>query len=554
MENISSKAKMLDVKPLITHYMDQLSLNQLFGKYVPKTPQMDVAPADALSLLVFNIINSPHPLYKISEWATDYLDGIGEKPVEAKKFNDDCLGRCLDRLYKCNRNELMMELAANAIKVHQLETGQFHNDSTTVTFKGRYENQDSEAVQLRHGHNKDFRPDCLQLVFGLNITDDGHVPLSFSLFDGNQTDDKTHIPNWEQLRRMLGKTDFIYVADCKLCSEDNLDYIHQNGGYFVTVVPKNRSMLKSFSQQLENGEVKWQAAYGVPDNRHPSRQHRFYTFEAGPTPKGYRLIWILSTAKAEQDQKTRERRLADAEAELAILAGKLNRYKLKTRKEIEAAVDIMIKNVKELIDVELVEHTMPYKKKVSPGRPGPDSIYKDCTKIIYELKWRRNQPAIDRQAMADGTFPLITNTQREGADVLHIYKQQPRLEKRFSTTKSVLEIAPVFLEKSSRIEAITFLYFVALMVISLIERAIRKRMAEESISDLPILPQNMKTANPTWNNLRYLFRNVHLSQIFIKEHLVKQTLKGLHDIHIEVLRLLGVPASAYLNLSMETKT
>lgn len=380
------------------------------------------------------------------------------------------------------------------------------------------------------------------------------MPLSFTLFDGNQTDDKTHIPNWEQLRRMLGKTDFIYVADCKLCSEDNLDYIHQNGGYFVTVVPKNRSMLKSFSQQLENGEVKWQAAYGVPDNRHPSRQHRFYTFEAGPTPKGYRLIWILSTAKAEQDQKTRERRLADAEAELAILAGKLNRYKLKTRKEIEAAVDIMIKNVKELIDVELVEHTMPYKKKVSPGRPGPDSIYKDCTKIIYELKWRRNQPAIDRQAMADGTFPLITNTQREGADVLHIYKQQPRLEKRFSTTKSVLEIAPVFLEKSSRIEAITFLYFVALMVISLIERAIRKQMAKESISDLPILPQNMKTANPTWNNLRYLFRNVHLSQIFIKEHLVKQTLKGLHDIHIEVLRLLGVPASAYLNLSMETKT
>ncbi|RPJ81141.1 MAG: IS1634 family transposase [Deltaproteobacteria bacterium] len=554
MKNISSKAKMLNVKPLIAHYMEQLSLNQLFEKYIPKTPQMDVAPADALSLLVFNIINSPHPLYKISEWATDYFDGIGEKQVEAKKFNDDCLGRCLDRLYKCNRNELMMELAANAIKAHQLETGQFHNDSTTITFKGRYENQVSGAVHLRHGHNKDFRPDCLQMVFGLNITDDGHVPLSFSLFDGNQTDDKTHIPNWEQLRRMLGKTDFIYVADCKLCSEDNLDHIHRNGGYFVTVVPKNRSLLKPFSNQLENGEVKWQPACSVADNRHPSRQHDFYTFEGGPTPKGYRLIWIRSTAKAEQDQKTRERRLANAETELADLAGKLNRYKLKSRKQIEAAVAGAIKNVKELIDVEIVERTMPYRKKVSPGRPGPESIYEDRLKITYELKWRRNQMAIDRQAMADGTFPLITNTDRESADVLRIYKQQPRLEKRFSTTKSVLEIAPVFLEKSSRIEAITFLYFVALMVISLIERAVRKQMAEESISDLPILPQNMKTASPTWNNLRYLFRNVHLSQIFVKDHLIKQTLKGLHDIHIEVLRLLGVPASAYMNLSMETDT
>jgi len=111
-----------------------------------------------------------------------------------------------------------------------------------------------------------------------------------------------------------------------------------------------------------------------------------------------------------------------------------------------------------------------------------------------------------------------------------------------------LEIAPVFLEKSSRIEAIAFLHFVALMVISLMERAIRKQMAEESIKSLAILPQKMKTARPTWNNLRYLFRNVHISQIFTENRLISQRLKGLHEIHIEVLRLMGVPSSAYFKL------
>jgi len=35
-----------------------------------------------------------------------------------------------------------------------------------------------------------------------------------------------------------------------------------------------------------------------------------------------------------------------------------------------------------------------------------------------------------------------------------------------------LEVAPVFLEKTRRIEAMVFLYFVALMIVSLIERAI----------------------------------------------------------------------------------
>lgn len=554
MKKIEAKAKMLDVKPLITHYMNQLSLPELFEKYIPKTPQMAIAPAEALTIMVFNIINSPNPLYKVSEWATDYLDGIGETSQEANKYNDDCLGRNLDRLYECKRDELMIELSANAVNAHQLATDKIHNDSTTITFKGRYENQDPNAVQLRRGHNKDFRPDCLQLVFGLNITDDGHVPLSFKLFDGNQADDTTHIPNWEELRQMLERVDFIYIADCKLCSEDNLDHIHANDGYFITVVPKNRSMLKPFQNQLENGEVEWELAYSVQDNRRPSEQHTFYTFETDTTEKGYRLIWILSTAKAEQDLKTRERRLDKAEAELNILADKLNRYKLKTRKQIEAAVARVTKTVQSLLDIEIIEHTEIYTKKVGAGKPGPNSIYEECTKITYEIKWQRNQSAIDKQALSDGTFPLITNTALNCTEVLQSYKQQSRLEKRFNTTKSVLDVAPVFLKKSSRIEAITFLYFVALMVISLIEREVRKRMGEESIESLAILPQKMKTESPTWNNLRYLFRNVHLSEIYIKEQLIKRTLKGLLQIHLEVLRLLGVPSSAYYSFADERGT
>ncbi len=109
-----------------------------------------------------------------------------------------------------------------------------------MTFIGKYDTPDPQAVKLKHGHNKDFRPDCKQVVFGLNITPDGHVPLSYKLFDGNTTDDVTHIPNWNALRTLLEKEDFIYVADCKLCSQKNLIHIAQNGGFFITIVPKDR--------------------------------------------------------------------------------------------------------------------------------------------------------------------------------------------------------------------------------------------------------------------------------------------------------------------------
>ena len=67
------------------------------------------------------------------------------------------------------------------------------------------------------------------------------------------------------------------------------------------------------------------------------------------------------------------------------VAGKLNRYKLKIRNQIEIAVAKAVKRVKELIDIELFEHKSPYSKKNSAGWPGPNSIFKDHIKITYEL-------------------------------------------------------------------------------------------------------------------------------------------------------------------------
>ena len=549
MNNIDVNTKKIDVMPLVVYYMEKLHLDKLFEKYIPSSKKMILTPADVLLKMIFNIITSPKPLYAFSDWLVDYLDGIGSDPIIAKKYNDDCLGRNLDRLYKCDRNSLMFDLTKNAIDEYNLELLKIHNDSTTITFKGIYRDQSDDSVRLCRGHNKDFRPDCLQIVYGLNITEDGHVPLSFQVFDGNQSDDTTHISNWEQLRKMLAKDDFIYTADCKLCSEKNLDHIHENGGKFITVVPKKRSILKPFYKLLQNGDIDWNFAYSVPDNRQPSKKNTFYTYEITSSNDRYRLVWILSTSKARLDYKVREKKILKAETELAELSNKINKYKLKTKNDIQNALNKSIKGVENFIDVKLIQHNVRNKKKVGTGRPGKNSIYKTYISTQYEIGWERNQSGIDEDALSDGTFPLITNTKNNCSDVLRIYKNQPRLEKRFSTLKSITNIAPVFLKKTSRIEAIMFLYFVALMIISLIERAVRSKMDSNSISSLNILPSNMKTKNPTWRNLQYKFKNIHASIVCIDGKIVSQRIKGLQKIHELLLDLLGVPISKYINYS-----
>ena len=291
---IKATTKKMDILPAVKHYIRQLNLYEIFDKHVPKKNNEDLAPAQVLCMMVSNIICASRPLYRVTDWVADYIDGMAEEPINAEKYNDDKLSRGLDKLYKVDRSSIMAELSSNAIEVYNLETNDAHNDSTSVTFTGEYEGQEPGTIKLARGFNKDHRPDCKQIVFGLNITSDGNVPLGYELYDGNQTDDKTHIANWEGLRELLEKEDFFYIADCKLCSMENLDHIHDNGGKFITIVPKNRREVKSFPDYLENNTVEWQEAMTVADSRKKGRFVTYQTFEPQEASAKYRVIWVHS--------------------------------------------------------------------------------------------------------------------------------------------------------------------------------------------------------------------------------------------------------------------
>ncbi len=188
--------------------------------------------------------------------------------------------RDTDRLYQADRASMLADAAASAIRVHTLETKTIHNDSTSLTFAGAYDEQSEEAIQLIYGHNKDHRPAHKQIVFGLNITEDGHVPISYELYNGSTADIVTHQPNWDGLREFLGKEDFIYVADCKLSSRDNLNHINEHGGTFIALVPKNVKEIKQFIVKIKAGEsIEWDAGYCVPASTKKGKDTVYQTYD-----------------------------------------------------------------------------------------------------------------------------------------------------------------------------------------------------------------------------------------------------------------------------------
>jgi len=550
MGQLEARFKQVDVFPLVKHFMDELNLLNLFKKYVPATNGNLAGHAESLCILIANIVCDNKPLYKVQEWLSKYSDGLASEVVAANLFNDDRLARALTALFHSDRHSLMTEVSCNAILGHKLLTDEIHNDSTTITFKGKYNCPDPAAVKLKHGHNKDYRPDCKQIVFGLNITSDGHIPLSYKLFDGNTSDDVTHIPNWNALRTLLGKEDFIYVADCKLCSQKNLNHIADNGGYFITIIPKDRVQVKLFKKKLKEKNVQWEKAFEVENTRKKGTFNIYKTYELQSDKKGFRNIFVHSSSKQQDDERKRQKRIERALSLLEALSPKLNAYHLKTKKQIQTTVDKICKNVQGLIDVRITTERKQVQVPSVPGRRVTlnRGTYKNKWVFKHKIEWALNDQAITEASKIDGVFPLITNAGLSAGDVLKKYKTQPFLEKRMYTKKTVLEVAPVFIKKEKRIEAMLFLYFLALMIVSLIERKIRMNMEKEIIEKLSILPQRMNTNKPTWNNIRYFFRDVHFSEILQKGVCLQATVKGVSELHDKVLQLLEVPARTYINL------
>ena len=73
-------------------------------------------------------------------------------------------------------------------------------------------------------------------------------------------------------------------------------------------------------------------------------------------------------------------------------------------------------------------------------------------------------------------------------------------------------------------------------------------MEKEKIEKLPILPQGMNTKKPTWNNIRYFFRDVHYSEIIRGGKCIQAAVKGLSALHEQIHWLLEIPDSVYKNL------
>lgn len=541
----------LGAHPIIRHFLDQMLVPEIIRNCVGGSRQAEADHGQSIAILVQNIILSPGPLYRVGEWAAP-LDAhvLGLTPGQKATINDDRLARSLEALASERGRSIFFRLALRTIKQFNLDTRRIHHDTTTVTFSGRYE-RSTTTPRITHGMNKDYRPDLKQLVFGLNVTADGAVPISHQLYSGNRTDDSVHQENTDELRKILGRDDFIYVADCKLATASNMKAIHAYGGKFVSILPRSRAEDIRFraSLRLRDTPPRWKTILKVPNARRESEPPDLYSSCAGPskTDDGFRLIWIRSSQKALQDSLVREDRIRQAEIALAQLGTGLNRRHLKTRNAVRKKAQEILRKHQVSPWLEVTYHTYieVSTRYARRGRPRPDSPMRETRTRKLKLQVRRNADVLRREAHTDGVFPLVTDLERESKKgVLLMYKYQPYIEKRFSQIKTEHEIAPVYLKKPQRVAGLMHAYFIALAVAALIERQVRKGMLLQGIEELPLLPEGRMTATPTTARILEAFSDVTWHEFERGSEVVAFPIK-LTSLQHQLLNLLEVPKTSY---------
>jgi len=503
---------------ILRHFLDRMTFSRIVGSHLGTLRGHVLDHAQTLSLLIANYLLSPSPLYRMAEWAAPYSSSALGLSHEGKAaINDDRVARSLDALVSVRGGNIFFRLALHIIKQFELETARIHHDTTTVTLRGQYLSSISEP-RITYGFNKDHRPDLKQLVFGVNVTADGAVPIWHQVFSGNRSDDSIHRTNLEQLRALLQRNDFVYVADCKLATQKNLAYIDSYGGRFVTVLPRSRAEDKEFRNHLRQGlPARWRRLHVQENQRRKSDPPEVYwTTAAGPsqTKEGYHLLWCRSSVKAEIDAKERQDSLERAEAQLLELSTRLNRRRLKTRPAITREVKAILRSsgCQPFFTVKVRSEIQTQTRHPRRGRPKKNIHERvDTCSPAYRLEIQHNKDVLRNESRTDGVFPIVTNLEPARAskkEVLLMYKYQPYVEKRHALLKTELETAPVYLKKPRRVAGLLHAVFLALMLDALIERTLRQGMLREGIESLPILPEGRESKTPTTARLLEIFSDV----------------------------------------------
>jgi len=527
--------------------LQSLGFRGIVNRYCPIAEQAELDHGLVAELVTQSRLSDPRALYDLVDWAARYaIPELYPEVGRAERLNDDRVGRTLDAIYD-QRTFIWGELVAKAAQRYELDLRRLHADTMAMTFAGLFADQpEVETVpHLEPGYNPQGEWAQQLKLFAL-AAGDGGVPVWFDALDGGTGDSTTYAPQFAafcehaQLANFLPLEQVILIGDGKMPTKKNqLTWLRLGLGYIGPVTMKDHHR-RTLRELLAAGQTWEELPYVAQRDADKDPQKRTVyrglghtvtvTDPEDPTRSwSVRHLYIHSSALAKREGTRRQDEMRAIEMELQRIQGLVNKYDYKTPEIIVQRVQkkaFKKRRAQKYFTIEVVTH---------PDRPAAH----------LELRYTVNHEQTQQDAELDGVYLLVAGgptTTLSDTAILAEWKGQHKVERCFRLVNQVFLVAPLFVKTPRRIAALVFLIMVGALVAGLIERRVRRAVAQLQQPIEGLMPEGRDTLRPTVERLFKAFADYSL--VLVKNtqgRTVTSRFARLNPVQAQILTLLGLP-------------
>lgn len=548
--------------PILRHYFEKCGIEKIIDDNVPLDPRRKVLThGQACVTMITAILHQVLQLYRLCKFADDTtVLKVIFPDIAPKEYFDDRLGDTLDALKEYGLGNLELLLTKHMIDVFKIISDICHNDTTSASVYGNYLNTASDnSIDITYGYSKKHRRDLKQLVWSMSVSSDHAFPLFQKAYSGNTADVDTYVKQWHNLIDLLGDTDFLYVADSKILTIENVVHIHKNDGFFLAPAPMYKMYKDPFYEALDNHDFEVLLPYKDQINRGfevPLKINYKEEKDNDEKPEEkectFRMIILFDHGLFARKKRTINEHIEKTKAAFAELSGKLNKYKLKTESAIDNACTSILKKYQtsDLFEYSIQNDPIISYKNKNHGRPPKDKPIEKTEVVTDNFSITLNfiDDAYQKALSQCGYYPLVTNKPEEDfsiEDAMMAHKNQYKSEHTYRRSKSNLNLEPIYLHKPERIESYLFLFKIALQIIVLIERTARQNIELRDKGLDKFMPNKKDVRNPKTEYLLCEFQYVVSGQITMPDEQIHYFVSELTDLQKDILDILKVPLSCF---------
>lgn len=520
----------------------------------------------ALLFMAYIIHQRTHRLMSMEGWLNDHqtiIEQVTGWTIGEKEATDDRLGLLLDELGNEEEKGVILQqrLGQHLIQAYELptEVGRYDTSSFNV-HHAIPEDGEPPRELLRFGHSKDNQPGLLQFKQGLGTLDPAGVPILTHTLSGEVADDGMYLPAWRQMRTTLGRTDFLFVADCKAAAIKTRSGIALRQGFYLFPLPMTGETPEWLQAQINQTTTTQEIV--LPEVVDKSGQ---------PKVLGEGFVVVRTMSHTQADQRTftwdeqwfvtrshslTARQQAGLQRRLERTEKELKRLRPKKDEILDAFTHrvhqtLQKRNMADFLAVEIEEIVTTRKCYLKPGRPGPNSPFTLETRSRFSLIIARNEDALATAMQLAGWRIHVSNASSQQmtlTESIRYYRDEWLVERGFHRfKKGSLPALPLYLHLPNRIRGLMLLLLIALQALTLIDFVAQRSLDEMETSIAGLVPGNpkMKTSHPSAERLLAAFDKLHLLVTETDDFVSGFLLEPLSPLQLFILDILHEPRSVY---------